>query len=228
MLKIESLRFQRGEFGLTAEFSLPEGARAAIIGPSGGGKSTLLSLIAGFDQPGEGRVLWAGDDLGPLPPAHRPVAMLFQDNNLFPHLDLLTNVALGASPRAWPGPAALDRARVALSQVGLADFEDRKPGALSGGQQSRAALARILLTERPVVLMDEPFAALGPAMRAEMLDLVVRLLPDATLLVVTHDPEDAKRFATQVLFVNEGIVSPSNSPVDFFAHPTGDVVEYLN
>ena len=228
MLKIDGIRFLRDRFSLTADFSLPEGARAAIIGPSGGGKSTLLSLIAGFDQPDSGRVLWEGRDLAAITPGKRPVAMLFQDNNLFPHLDVLTNVALGASPRAQPSPAALENARNALVQVGLAGFEGRKPGALSGGQQSRAALARILLTKRPVVLMDEPFAALGPAMRIEMLDLVIRLLPDATLLIVTHDPKDAKRFATQIMFVSEGRVSPPSDPVEFFAHPEGDVAEYLN
>lgn len=228
MLTIEGLRYQRDGFTLAADFSLPEGARAAIIGPSGGGKSTLLSLISGFDHPDDGRVLWEGRDLVGIEPGKRPVAMLFQDNNLFPHLDLLTNVALGASPRARPNQFALDRARGALSQVGLSGFEGRRPGAISGGQQSRAALARILLTERPVVLMDEPFAALGPAMRVEMLELVVQLLPEATLLMVSHDPGDAKRFATQVLFVNEGIVSPPKKSAEFFAHPEGDVAEYLS
>jgi thiamine transport system ATP-binding protein len=228
MLKVESVRFQRDEFSLAADFSLADGARAAIIGPSGGGKSTLLSLIAGFDQPDEGRILWAERDLAGILPGKRPVAVLFQDNNLFPHLDILTNVALGASPRARPSQVALEQARDALMQVGLAGFEGRKPGVLSGGQQSRAALARILLTERPVVLMDEPFSALGPSLRKEMLDLVVRLLPKATILMVTHDPEDAKRFATQVLFVNEGRVSPPRDPVEFFAQPMGEVAEYLN
>ncbi|MGI9390659.1 MAG: thiamine ABC transporter ATP-binding protein [Boseongicola sp.] len=228
MLKIEGLQYHREGFNLAADFSIPDGARAAIIGPSGGGKSTLLSLIAGFDCPDDGRVLWDGQDLGPTEPGKRPVAMLFQDNNLFPHLDLLTNVALGTSPRARPSQDALDRARKALSQVGLEGLEERRPGALSGGQQSRAALARILLTERPIVLMDEPFAALGPAMRVEMQELVVRLLPEAVLLMVTHDPRDAKRFATQVLFVNGGKVSPPVETSDFFEKPEGDVAEYLN
>ncbi len=228
MLKIEGVKFQRDEFSLTAEFSLREGSRAAIIGPSGGGKSTLLSLIAGFDQPDEGRILWAGRDLAGILPGKRPVAVLFQDNNLFPHLDLLTNVALGASPRARPSQAALEQASDALLQVGLSGFEARKPGALSGGQQSRAALARILLTKRPVVLMDEPFSALGPSLRKEMLELVIRLLPKATLLMVTHDPEDAKRIASQVLFVNDAKVSPPADTAEFFAHPEGDVAAYLN
>jgi len=227
MLTIDQIQLRRDGFTLAADFSLPEGARAVIIGPSGGGKSTLLSLIAGFELPDEGRVLWAGRDLAAIVPGKRPVAVLFQDSNLFPHLDLLSNVALGASPQARPSRVAIESARKALEQVGLAGFEERKPGALSGGQQSRAALARILLTERPVVLMDEPFAALGPAMRVEMLDLVVRLLPEATLLMVSHDPEDAKRFAAQVLFVNEGEVSPPVGTKKFFAHPEGDVAEYL-
>ncbi|MEK6217201.1 MAG: ATP-binding cassette domain-containing protein [Boseongicola sp.] len=228
MLKIEGVKFRRDNFSLTADFSLAEGTRAAITGPSGGGKSTLLSLIAGFDQPDEGRILSAGSDLAGVLPGKRPVAVLFQDNNLFPHLDLLTNVALGASPHAKPRQAALEQALDALSRVGLLGFEARKPGVLSGGQQSRAALARILLTKRPVVLMDEPFSALGPSLRAEMLDLVIRLLPEATLLMVTHDPEDAKRFASQVLFVNDGTVSPPKDTAEFFEHPEGDVAEYLS
>ena len=145
MLTIEKLRFEQDAFVLSADLQLNTGL-TAVIGPSGGGKSTLLSLIAGFELPDEGRILWDGADVTRLAPGARPVATLFQDNNLFPHLDVLTNVALGASPKARPTAAALNRARDALGKVGLSGYETRKPGDLSGGQQSRAALARVLLT----------------------------------------------------------------------------------
>ncbi len=101
MLRLEGVEFARGGFRLAADISVPRGI-TAVIGPSGGGKSTLLSLIAGFEVPDRGRVMWDGRDLGPLAPGARPVAVLFQDNNLFPHLDVLANVALGLAPRTRP------------------------------------------------------------------------------------------------------------------------------
>ena len=105
MLTLEHIRLHQGDFTLEADCQIDAPGLVAVIGPSGGGKSTLLSIIAGFEVPDAGRVLWNGADLGPEPPGKRPVAVLFQDNNLFPHLDVLTNVALGASPRALhPAP----------------------------------------------------------------------------------------------------------------------------
>ncbi len=227
MLIVENLNLTREAFALTAAFTLPQATRAAIIGPSGGGKSTLLSLIAGFDTPNTGRILWNDTDLTTQIPGQRPVAMIFQDNNLFPHLDLLTNVALGASPQARPSAEARAAAATALSRVGLSGMETRKPNALSGGQQSRAALARLILTARPVVLMDEPFSALGPAMRAEMLDLVAELLPEATILMVTHDPEDARRFADKTIFVDAGVVAAPQDTDVLFASPGTALAAYL-
>ncbi|MDA8585364.1 ATP-binding cassette domain-containing protein [Rhodobacteraceae bacterium] len=199
----------------------------AVIGPSGGGKSTLLSLIGGFEFPDEGAVFWGDQDLRPLAPGDRPVAVLFQDNNLFPHLDVLTNVALGASPLARPSDVARTRAGEALALVGLTGYETRLPGALSGGQQSRAALARILLTDRAVVLMDEAFSALGPALRVEMLGLVAELLSERTVLMVTHDPEDARRVAGQTIFVEAGKVHPPAPTDALFADPQKALSDYL-
>ncbi|NNF91388.1 MAG: ATP-binding cassette domain-containing protein, partial [Boseongicola sp.] len=102
MLTLENVQLTRGAFTLTADFAVDAPGIVAVIGPSGSGKSTLLSLIAGFETPDKGRVLWDGQDLTGIPPGKRPVAVLFQDNNLFPHLDLVSNVALGASPQARP------------------------------------------------------------------------------------------------------------------------------
>ncbi len=226
-LRLEDIVLSRPGFRLTAEFDLRAGARAAIIGPSGGGKSTLLSVIAGFDEPDQGRVIWQGEELSPLGPDRRPVAMLFQDNNLFPHLDIETNVALGLEPVARPSAEARERARAALARVDLGDQVGKKPGALSGGQQSRAALARLLLTARPLVLLDEPFAALGPALRRDMWDLVVELLPDATILMVTHDPDEAARSASEIIFVDDGKVRPPEESAEFFETPDAAVARYL-
>ena len=227
MLRVDDVVLARPGFRFEAGFGIAAGTRAAVIGPSGGGKSTLLSLITGFDTPDEGRIWWGERDVTDDPPNARPVAMLFQDNNLFPHLDIETNVALGADPVARPSEAARSRAREALERVGLADQARKKPGALSGGQQSRAALARLLLTARPLVLLDEPFAALGPALRRDMWALLVELLPEATILMVTHDPEEAERSAGVILFVEEGRVQKPIETADFFANPSEAVARYL-
>lgn len=228
MLRFEGVELRRDGFVLRADCAVEGPGITAVIGPSGGGKSTLLSLIGGFELPDAGRVLWEGRDMAPQSPGERPVAVLFQDNNLFPHLDVLTNVALGLSPRARPSGEVLDRVRAALRQVGLEGMEARLPGALSGGQQSRAALARVLLTDRDVVLMDEAFSALGPALRAEMLELVTALLGERTVLMVTHDPEDARRVARWTMFVEDGQVHAPVETEALFAAPHAALAAYLS
>ncbi len=227
MLRLDAVEFSRGDFTLKADFALPKGKRTAVIGPSGGGKSTLLSLIAGFETLDRGSISWKGQRLEKRAPGKRPIATLFQDSNLFPHLDLTTNVALGIAPNAKPAKDVLDQANAALEKVGLVGMGTRLPGDLSGGQQSRAALARILVTKRPVVLLDEPFAALGPSMRSDMLNLAATLLPDATILMVTHDPEDAKRFSDLAVFVDQGVVDAPQDTAALFENPTPALRTYL-
>jgi thiamine transport system ATP-binding protein len=229
MLALEGLRLRAGDFRLAADLTVPRGATVAVMGPSGGGKSTLLSALAGFLAPEAGRILWNGRDLAGLPPAARPVGILFQDNNLFPHLTALQNVALGLRPSLRPTRAERERAEAALGQVGLAGLGGRYPAQLSGGQQSRAALARLLVQDRPLVLMDEPFAALGPALKAEMLALTRETLGTrgATLLLVTHDPQDARAIADLVLVVAEGRAHPPRSTAAILADPPPALRAYL-
>ncbi|MBI1417092.1 MAG: ATP-binding cassette domain-containing protein [Limimaricola sp.] len=229
MLRLEAVRIVQDDFALTADFTLPPAAVTAVLGPSGAGKSTLLGAIAGFVAPAAGRILWEGRDLTPLPPGARPVSILFQDNNLFPHLDIARNVALAITPAARPGPDVTDRVHAALAQLGLQGMEGRRPGALSGGQQSRAALARVLVAGRPVVLLDEPFAALGPALRAELLDLTRAQLLAAgcSVLMVTHDPADAARIADHAIVVAEGKVSPPAPTSALLADPPPALRAYL-
>ena len=229
MLRLDRLELQVGQFRLSADLDVPRGASVAVMGPSGGGKSTLLSAIAGFLTPEGGRVLWEKRDLGPLPPGERPVGVLFQDNNLFPHLSALQNVALGIRPSLRPRPQDRARAEAALARVGLAGMGERRPAQLSGGQQGRAALARLLVQDRPVVLMDEPFAALGPALKAEMLALTREVLAGrgATLLMVTHDPADARAIAESVIVVAEGRAAPPVPTEALLADPPPALRAYL-
>ncbi|UMA63931.1 ATP-binding cassette domain-containing protein [Roseivivax marinus] len=230
MLEVRGVTHGVGAFRLEADLTLPRAGRVAVIGPSGAGKSTLLDLIAGFRTPDAGRIRWDGSDLTDQPPGRRPVATLFQDNNLFPHLSVNENLALALRPRGGRLDADQRTARTeALERVGLPEMGARRPGDLSGGQQSRAALARVLLQRRPVMLLDEPFAALGPALKREMLALVrdVGDTLDALVLVVTHDPRDAQGFAAQTVLVDEGRVHPSVATETLFSDPPPALRAYL-
>ncbi len=229
MLTLEALEIVQGDWRMTADLALAPGSATAIIGPSGSGKSTLLATIAGFLPPASGRVLWDDRDLTPLPPAERPVTLLFQEHNLFPHLSAAQNVGLGLRPDLRLGRDGWSRVEDALGAVGLEGLGDRRPSQLSGGQRQRVALARALLRAKPVLMLDEPFAALGPALRLEMLDLVARIRAeqDATLLLVTHDPGDARRIAGQVVVVDGYRAHPAIETGALFADPPPELAAYL-
>jgi thiamine transport system ATP-binding protein len=193
---------------MTLRFSLKVGAGefVAVIGPSGAGKSTLLDLIAGFLRPAAGAIRFNGRDMTASPPADRPLSIMFQDNNLFAHLDVESNVALGISPALRLDHAQKQSVAEALARVGLAGLKRRLPGELSGGERQRAGLARCLVRQRPLLLLDEPFAALGPALRQEMLALVKDLHEERplTVILVTHQPADAKLAADHTAFLDGG------------------------
>lgn len=229
MLTLDALDVVQDGFHLTADFSIEPGARVAVIGPSGAGKSTLLNAIAGFLPVTGGHVLWRGQNIGTLAPGDRPVSILFQDQNLFPHLTLAQNLGLGLSPRLKLTPDDSQRIDAALARVGLAGMGGRKPGQLSGGQQGRAALARALLRARPILLLDEPFAALGPALKADMLGLVAEIAGEtgALVLMVTHDPKDAQGFADLTVFVTEGHALPPQPTEALFTNPPEALRDYL-
>ena len=228
MLRLEHVDIQQDGFHLTADWQIAKGAKVAVIGPSGAGKSTLLMALAGF-VPHGGQITWDGADLAALAPGDRPLSILFQDQNLFPHLTLAQNLGLGISPRLRLTEADHARIEATLTRVGLSGMAQRKPAQLSGGQLGRAALARALLRARPLLLLDEPFAALGPALKAEMLDLVTETANEtgATVLMVTHDPADAQRFADVTVLVADGIAAPPVATATLFANPPSALRNYL-
>jgi thiamine transport system ATP-binding protein len=229
MLQFDTVVLAQDGFRLTADWSVRAGERVAVIGPSGAGKSTLLASIAGFFAPVSGRVLWQGQDLAPLHPGARPLTILFQDQNLFPHLTLDQNLSLGLRPDLRLTPGQRQQVEKVLARVGLAGMGGRKPGQLSGGQIGRASLARALLRARPMLLLDEPFAALGPALKAEMLALVAEVAEEtgALVLMVTHDPQDARSFATTTVLVADGVAAAPVGTSALFADPPPTLRAYL-
>lgn len=206
MIGLDHIHFRYDDFIADFNFEVARGEFVAVIGPSGSGKSTLLSIIAGFDTVQSGRILLDGKDVTRASPSQRPVTMVFQDHNTFAHLDLWTNVALGISPSLKLTTAEKHSVDEALARTGLKALARRKPGEVSGGERQRVAIARALLRDEPILLLDEPFAALGPALRREMLDLVkdLQMEKDYTVMLVSHHPDDASYAATRTAFVSNG------------------------
>lgn len=218
-IEMRNVERKLGGKDMRFDFSRERGTITAVLGPSGSGKSTLLNLVAGFLVPDSGRVMIGGADMGRLPPGERGVSMVFQDNNLFAHLDIATNIGLGLDPALRLDRAQRDRISDSLERVGLAGYEKRLPGTLSGGERQRVALARAFARARPVLLLDEPFDGLGPGLAADMISLMleIRADVDATVLMVTHDPHEAATTADHVLFVNNGTLAADTTMDGFFA-----------
>jgi thiamine transport system ATP-binding protein len=230
MIELEGVEFRYEDLLMRFDLRVPQGSLTAVIGPSGGGKSTLLNLIAGFETPLAGRIRIGGVEMTGLPPSARPVSMIFQDNNVFAHLTLWENAALGVSPSLRLSDAEGGRVDAALARVGLGGLMKRKPAEVSGGERQRVAIARALLRDRPVLLLDEPFAALGPALRRDMLDLVsgFRREHGLTVLMVTHQPEDARYAASHTVFVGEGrVVAMGETKAMFMRADLPELREYL-
>lgn len=209
MLEIGALRYQFPGADpeiMQFDLSVAAGEVLSLIGPSGSGKSTLLNLIAGFLKPDSGQIHVDGEAIEHLPIAQRPVTIVFQQHNLFPHLDLYTNVALGVDPSLKLSTEQAQLIEDALDSLALSGLEKRKPGELSGGQRQRIALARALVRERKVLLLDEAFAALGPAQRKELIVLVKALVERKKMaaLLVSHQPRDALIASDRTAFVHDG------------------------
>jgi len=201
MLELNEARYTVA--GLSWRFELQASTHSvnAILGKSGSGKSTLMNLIAGFLQPQSGDILWCGKSLLELTPDRRPVTSLFQSHNLFPHLTVKQNVGLGLHPGLKLNSDEHRQLLQVLDRVGLPGQANKRPAELSGGERQRVALARCLLRQRPILILDEPFNALDTETRHGMIDLTLDVIKlyRPCVFMVTHDPRDADALGADIV-----------------------------
>jgi len=208
------------------DLSLPRGQLTALLGPSGGGKTTLLRIIAGLETPDTGSVVIEGKDATRLPVQKRNVGFVFQHYAAFKHLSVARNVAFGLEIRKKPKEEVRAKVEELLALVHLSQFADRLPSQLSGGQRQRMALARALAIEPTVLLLDEPFGALDAKVRKELRDWLRRLHDEVhvTTVFVTHDQEEALEVADEIVVVNQGRVEQVGTPDQLYDDPANDFV----
>ena len=207
-------------------FTVPKGTLTTILGPSGCGKTTTLRMIAGLEAPTGGQIFIDGVDVTTLGPAERNVSMVFQSYALFPHMNVLANVAYGLSVSGVNKAETKQRAHAAMATVGLTGFDERLPSELSGGQQQRVALARALVLEPAVLLFDEPLsnldARLRRSMREEIRALQQRL--GLTVAYVTHDQSEALAVSDQIIVMDHGVIAQAGTPHDLYERPGSEFV----
>ena len=212
------------------DLSVASGRLTALLGPSGGGKSTLLRIIGGLESPDAGRVHIDGRETTSVPAQRRNVGFVFQHYAAFKHLSVFRNVAFGLEIRKRPKDEIRSRVHELLELVHLDQFADRMPSQLSGGQRQRMALARALAVEPSVLLLDEPFGALDTKVRKELRDWLRRLHDEVhvTTVFVTHDQEEALEVSDEIVVINQGHVEQVGSPDDLYDKPANDfVMEFL-
>jgi spermidine/putrescine transport system ATP-binding protein len=223
VIVLEGVRKQFGDFVAVAgaDLSIARGEFFAMLGPSGCGKTTTLKMIAGFEQPTEGRVLLEGADVSRVPPYKRNVNTVFQQYALFPHMTVAENVAFGPRSKKAPRAEFEPKVREMLGIVRLTEFADRKPSQLSGGQQQRVALARALVNYPSALLLDEPLAALDLKLREAMQLELKRIQREVgiTFVFVTHDQGEALTMSDRIAVMSEGIIEQVGTPEDIYHRP---------
>ena len=211
MLKFDDVIYDYEEEAFHFNVTINQGDIVAVLGGSGAGKSTLLNLVAGFIEPKDGDIIIAGNSMLNTEPHLRPLSMLFQERNLFDHLSVHDNIGLGLNPGLKLNKEQQQKIVEVCEQVGIKKLLSRLPGELSGGQKQRVALARCFVQNNPLLLLDEPFSALDPVLREEMLNIVKSLSKqqNMTVMMVTHHLSDALNAATHYLFVDHGEIISS-------------------
>ena len=203
------------------DLTLPSGKFFTLLGPSGCGKTTLLRMLGGFVRPDSGKILFGEDDVTHVPVHRRGVGMVFQDYALFPDRSILANVCYGLTARKISPAQARERAMSMLDRVGLAAFADRAPAALSGGQRQRVAMARALVIQPRLLLLDEPLSALDVKLRVELRSMIRDLQTEAgiTTVFVTHDQEEALAMSDLIAVLDRGRIVQTGTPREIYAFP---------
>ncbi len=214
MIELQKIEYHYNDFNMHFALNIAAKERVVIVGPSGAGKSTLLSLIAGFIFPNSGQIILNQQNVTSTLPGKRPVSMLFQNNNLFSHLTVEQNIALGIKPTLKLSRTEQTTIDDILVRIGLEGFKQRYPEQLSGGQRQRVALARCLIQHRPILLLDEPFSALDQALRFEMLALVNQVCSEfnLTLMMVSHYLDDSLNHFSRCLVIENGKIIFNAAP----------------
>jgi sulfate transport system ATP-binding protein len=227
-IEVHGVSKRFGDFTALDDVSLtvPDGSLTALLGPSGGGKSTLLRVIAGLEAPDAGEVRIAGESMNAVPAQKRGVGLVFQHYAAFKHMTVRDNVGFGLRIRKRPKAEVSARVDELLALVHLHGLADRYPSQLSGGQRQRMALARALAVEPRVLLLDEPFGALDARVRAELREWLRRLHDEVhvTTIFVTHDQEEAMEVAEQIAVINEGRLEQVGHPSDLYERPANPFV----
>ena len=226
MLVLDDVQYTYQRELFRFDLEIKRGQIVSLMGPSGAGKSTLLALVAGFINPDLGDILVDGESIVRKEPYQRPFSMLFQEHNLFAHLSVRDNIGLGLHPGLKLTADQKLLVEQAAKQVGVAEYLDRLPEHLSGGQRQRVALARCFVQPHPMWLLDEPFSALDPVLREEMLTLVKQLAAERgiTVLMVTHHLSDARAIASHFAFVAGGQVEASGDIDELAVSHSSDVL----
>lgn len=231
MISLRQISFSYNDnFNLYADFIVECGEFVVVFGPNGSGKSSLLNLIAGFLPVQNGTILISGKDITRYPPSKRGLSMLFQKNNLFTHLSVFKNIALGISSNLKVSKEQVKDIESILDRLDLLSCRDELPLSLSGGQVQKVALARSLIQEKPLLLLDEPFSSLEPRIRHDLIKLVYQLSKEKflTTLLVTHNPLEVKEQAETVIFMEEGKVSYYGSGQTFYESKNSSIALYLD
>jgi sulfate transport system ATP-binding protein len=207
-------------------FSVNEGELVALLGPSGGGKTTVLRMIAGLELPSEGDIFIRGQRVNDIPVQRRNIGFVFQNYALFNHMTVFHNIAFGLKIKKWPKTEVRARVQELLALLGLDGLEKRYPHQLSGGQRQRVAIARALAPKPSVILLDEPFGAVDAKIRQELREWLVTLHNDlnVTTLFVTHDQEEAMEVSNRIVIFSRGNLEQIGTPREVYEEPTNEFV----
>ncbi|WP_438447771.1 sulfate/molybdate ABC transporter ATP-binding protein [Gorillibacterium sp. sgz5001074] len=222
-VEVKQLRKTFGSYTASDDvsFDIEKGKLIGLLGPSGGGKTTILRMLAGLEQPDSGEIVFNGKRVNDLPPQERSIGFVFQNYALFRHMNVFDNIAFGLTVKKWKKAAIAARVQELLELTGLKGLEKRYPNQLSGGQRQRVAFARALAPEPELLLLDEPFAAIDAKVRKELRSWLKETIRRVgiTTVFVTHDQEEAMEVADEIMIIQGGRLEQKGAPLDIYSQP---------